>query len=311
MAEFLTEAESFISAALRMAIPLALVGFGEAYSEKSGILNIGLEGIMLCGAFFGFITAYLTQSIAAGIGAGILGGMLVSGIHAFISITCRANQTIAGLALNFLAMGLTSYLFLIAFGRSTELPESPVVQPIAIPLLSQIPFFGSIMFNQDIFVYFTFIAAVFTWFLFFRSEWGINLHAVGEHPRAADSAGLNVSRIRYLSALTNGFFGGLAGCYLTLSLLGFFIENITSGKGYIALVVVILGRRNPIGIFLAALLIGSAETLQFRIQLIGSDIPSQVFIMFPYVLTILVLLFSIGKSKDPSALGIPFIRDSR
>lgn len=309
--ELLTGVETFISAAMRMTIPLALAGLGEAYSEKSGILNIGLEGIMLCGAFFSFITAYLTQNLALGVIAGILGGMIISSIHAFMSIKCRADQTITGLALNFFAMGLTSFLFLIVFGKSTMLPECPVVGSISIPILSKIPFFGPILFQQDIFVYFTFFAVVLTWILFYRTEWGITLHAVGEHPRAADSAGLNVFRVRYFSSLVNGFFGGIAGSYLTLAQLGFFMENITSGKGYIALVVVILGRRNPVGILLAGLLIGSAEALQFRVQTLGSVIPSQVFIMFPYVITVLVLLFSIGKSRNPSALGVPFIRSKR
>jgi len=309
--EIFNSLESFLAATIRMAVPLILAGLGEAYSEKSGILNIGLEGIMLSGAFFGFITAYLTQNLVLGILAGVLGGMVISFIHAFMSIQCRADQTISGLALNFFAMGLTSYLFLIVFGKTTNLPECPVVHSIPIPLLSGIPIFGTIFFNQDPFVYFTILAVIATWVLFYRTEWGTILHAVGEHPRAADSAGLNISRVRYSSALVNGFFGGLAGSYLTLAMLGFFMENITSGKGYIALVVVILGRRNPIGILLAAILIGAAEALQFRVQTLGSDIPSQVFIMFPYVATVVVLLFSIGKSRNPAALGKPFIRSKR
>ena len=310
-AEILNSIETFAAAAIRMGTPLALAGLGEAYSEKSGILNIGLEGIMLSGAFFSFIAAYQTQSLFLGILAGILGGVFISMIHAFMSIQARADQTISGLALNFFAMGLTSYLFLIIFGKSTELPECPVVQAHAIPLLSRIPVLGPVLFNQDIFVYFTLIAVVLSWGIFYKTEWGTVLHAVGEHPRAADSAGISVAKVRYTSALTNGFFGGLAGAYLTLAMLGFFMENLTSGKGYIALVVVILGRRNPLGILLASLLIGSADALQFRVQTMGSAIPSQVFIMFPYLITVVVLLFSIGKSSNPSALGIPFLRSKR
>jgi simple sugar transport system permease protein len=309
--EMISGIETFAAAALRMGTPLALAGLGEAYSERSGILNIGLEGIMLSGAFFAFITAYLTQSLALGILAGIAGGIAISLIHAFMSIRLGADQTISGLALNFFSMGLTSYLFLILFGKSTELPECPVVGQLAVPVLWKIPFFGAVFFTQDIFVYFLFLAIVLSAFLFYRTEWGTILHAVGEHPRAADSAGLSVAKTRYLAALANGFFGGLAGAYMTLAMLGFFMENITSGKGYIALVVVILGRRNPIGVLLAALLIGAADALQFRVQTMGLGIPSQIFIMFPYVMTVLVLLFSIGKSGTPSALGIPFSRSKR
>ncbi len=309
--DILNTVETFAAAALRMGTPLALAGLGEAYSEKSGILNIGLEGIMLSGAFFAFIAAYTTQNLILGILAGVLGGVVICLIHAFMSVRLGADQTISGLALNFFSMGLTSYLFLIIFGKSTELPECPVVGSLALPLLSGIPLLGRVLFSQDPFVYFMFFAVAASWFLFYRTEWGTILHAVGEHPRAADSAGISVAKTRYLAALANGVFGGLAGSYLTLAMLGFFMENITSGKGYIALVAVILGRRNPAGVLLAALLIGAADALQFRVQTMGFGIPSQLFIMFPYVITVLVLLFSVGKSGSPSALGIPFSRSTR
>lgn len=309
--ELVNGIETFLSAALRMATPLALAGLGNAYSEKSGILNIGLEGIMLSGAFFSFIIAFYTQNIMLGILAGIAGGIFLSMIHAFMSIKLRADQTIIGLALNFFSMGLTSYLFLILFGKSTTLPECPVVGSLSVPLLSRIPVLGKVFFSQDIFVYFMFAAVFLSWFIFYKTEWGTILHGVGEHPKAADSAGLDVGKTRYIAALINGFFGGIAGSYMTLAMLGFFMENITSGKGYIALVVVILGRRNPLGILAASLLLGSADALQFRIQTMGSSIPSQVFIMFPYVVTVIVLLFSVKRSNTPSALGIPFLRTQR
>ena len=303
--------ETFAAATIRLAVPLALAGIGESYAERSGILNIGLEGIMLMGAFFSFLAAYMTQSIVIGIGAGVIAGMTMSLIHAVLSIECRANQTMTGLALNFIASGLTSYVFLIFFGRTTNLPECPMVSSIQIPLLSDIPIIGSILFEQDLFVYTTMILVAVTWILFYRTTWGMVMHAVGEHPKAAASAGISVRGVRYGAALSNGLFGGLAGAYLTLGLLGFFMENITSGKGYIALVVVILGRRNPLGVLAAALLIGSADALQFRVQTLGIGIPSQVFIMFPYVITVIVLLFSIGKTREPAALGQPFIRSRR
>ncbi len=309
--QFLPELTTFATASVRMATPLALAGLGEAYSEKSGLLNIGLEAIMLCGAFCGFIASAITGNPYLGIFAGILGGMAISVIHAFLSVTCRANQTIAGLALNFFASGITSYFFLIAFGKSTKLAECPVVPVLPLPLLSELPFFGPVLFSHNGFVYFMFLAIALSWVVFYRTEWGTDIHAAGENPRAADSAGLCVARIRYAAAAANGFFGGLAGAYLTLATLGFFIENVTSGKGYIALVVVILGRRHPVGVLLAALLLGAADALQFRVQTLGGNVPSQVFIMFPYIATVVVLLFSIGKSSDPSALGQPFDRSQR
>jgi simple sugar transport system permease protein len=218
-------------------------------------------------------------------------------VHAFLSIHCRADQTIAGLALNFLVLGLTNFLFLQSFGRTTVLPSINVVPPL--------------VFGLDIFGLLMVLTIGALMVLFYKTQWGISLHAVGEHPRAADTAGLSVDRIRYLACGVNGILGGLGGAYLTMAKLGFFIENITAGKGYIALVAVILGRRNPLGVFLAALVIGAAEALQFRLQTGGSALPSQVFTMFPYVATVAALLFSIGRSHDPGALGQPYEREKR
>jgi simple sugar transport system permease protein len=302
---------AFLTAAVRMAIPLTLAGLGETVSERSGIINIGVEAIMLCGAFFSFMAVFATGNLALGIAAGMAGGAAVSLIHGVLSLKCRADQTIAGLALNFLALGLTNFLFLQSFGRTTTLPSIIVVKPVPVPFLSRIPFIGPVLFELDIFGYLSLAAVILLCVLFYKTEWGVSLHAVGEHPRAADTAGLPVERIRFMASLANGALGGLGGAYLTMAKLGFFIENITAGKGYIALVVVILGRRNPLGVFLAALVIGAAEALQFRLQASGVDIPSQVFTMFPYIMTVLALLFSIGRSRDPAALGIPYDRDRR
>jgi general nucleoside transport system permease protein len=307
-APFFPEGATFASATLRLASPLALAGLGEAYSERSGLLNIGLEAIMLTGAFTGFIVANLSQNVALGIMAGAAGGLLISLIHAFLSVTCKADQTIAGLALNFFAAGITSYAFLIRFGKTTNLAKCPMASVLPIPGLSDIPFLGPILFRQNIFVYAVFVAVALSALAFYRMEWGTSLTAVGENPHAADNAGLGVAGIRYTAAAVNGCLGGLAGASITLGSLGFFMENVTSGRGYIALVVVILGRRSPLGVLLAALLLGAADALQFRVQTLGIGIPSQLFIMFPYVVTVLVLLFSFGKTSDPAALGQPFVR---
>lgn len=302
---------TLLTASIRMAVPLTLAGLGETFSERSGVLNIGLEGIMLSGAFFSFLAAFYTQNILAGVIGGCLGGLLISMIHAFMSSKCRVDQTITGIALNFFSLGLTSFFFLAVFGRSLTAPQCPVVSAIRIPILNKIPIFGEVLFNQDIFVYFTFIAVAVSYFILYKTVWGTNIKAIGEHPKAADTAGLNVSKTRYVTAAINGCLGGLGGAYLTLALLGFFMENITSGKGFIALVVVILGRRNPIGVLLAALMVGGAEAAQYRLQTMGMGLPSQVFIMLPYVVTVLVLLFTIGRNSDPAALGVPYKRSAR
>jgi len=299
---------AFLAAAVRMAIPLTLAGLGETVSERSGVINIGLEAMMLCGAYFGFTAVFATGSPALGILAGIAGGIAVSAIHGIVCLKCRANQTIAGLALNFLALGATNFLFLKSFGKTTVLPSIPTVKSISIPLLSRIPVIGPVFFQMDVFGYAAAAAVVLLCILFYKTEWGVSLLATGEHPRAADTAGLPVERIRFLACIVNGVLGGMGGAYLTVSRLGFFTENVTAGRGYIALVTVILGRRNPLGVFLAALALGSAEALQFRLQTAGMNIPSQVFTMFPYVITVAVLLFSIGRDNTPAALGIPYER---
>ncbi|MFA6784573.1 MAG: ABC transporter permease, partial [Sphaerochaeta sp.] len=186
-----------------------------------------------------------------------------------------------------------------------------IIKPLSIPVLSKIPVLGEALFNQDPFVYVLFGFVVVLQIVFYKTEWGVILHAVGENPRSADTVGIRVDRVRYFACFINGVLGGLGGTYLSLVKLGFFMENLTAGKGYIALVAVILGRRNPVGVLCAALVIGSAEALQIRLQTLGNAIPSQAFSMLPYVVTVLVLLFSIGKSNDPSALGVPYERDKR
>ncbi|AET69594.1 putative ABC-type transport system, permease component [Desulfosporosinus orientis DSM 765] len=301
----------YLVASVRMATPLILAGLGEAVSEKAGILNIGVEAIMLSGAFFSFIVAFFSGNLFLGLLTGIAGGILVSMIHGLLSIHCKANQTIAGLALNFMVMGLTSFLFLIVFGQTTTIPSCAMFNEVRIPLLSDIPIVGPALFNQNIFVYIALAGIVLTAVFFYKTEWGINLHAVGEHPQAANSAGLNVFAIRYFACLVNGILGGLGGASITLGQLGFFMENVTSGRGYIALVVVILGRRNPVGILAAAMVIGFSQALQYNLQTLGFPIPTQVFSMFPYAVAVIVLFLSIGKSIDPAALGIPFERNKR
>ncbi len=302
---------AFLAAMVRMATPIALAGLGETVSEKAGVSNIGVEAIMLSGAYFSFWAMFQTGNVFIGVLAGIAGGMAASLLHAVLSIACKADQTIAGLALNFLFLGLTSFLFLMQFGKTTTLPSIPVLSSVRIPLLADIPWIGESLFNQDLFVYGMYLCVILLMIVLYKTQWGVVLHAVGEAPRSADTAGIRVQKVRYLACLVNGILGGLGGAYLTLVKLGFFMENLTSGKGYIALVAVILGRRNPLGVLVAAMVIGSAEALQIRLQTLGSTIPSQAFTMLPYVVTVLALMLSFGKGHDPASLGLPYERDKR
>jgi simple sugar transport system permease protein len=302
---------SILAASIRMAVPLTFAGIGEAINEKSGVINIGLDSILLSGAFASFYVCNKTGNILLGVLAGIIVGTLISLIHGFLSIKGKANQTIIGLALNFFALGLTSFLFLVGFGTSTELPTCKIVSNISIPLLNRIPILGKILFTQNIFVYLLFVVLILSYVLLYKTSWGLSLVAVGEHPKAADTAGIDVNRTRYIACIINGILGGIAGSYLTLAQLGFFMENLTGGKGYMALVAVILGKRNPFGIFLAALVIGFADAIQIRFQTMGIPLPSEMFTMLPYIVAMLVLLFSIKNNGDPSALGTPYERNSR
>ena len=305
---------SFLSAAVRMAIPLAYAALGEMISQKSGTINIGLEANMLGGAFLGFAVTYWTGSLPLGFLAGMIAGVCFSLLHAFFSIYLRQNQNVIGTALNLFALGLTSYMFQVIVNRTAgNYPQISTLPTLPIPLLCKIPLIGDAFFNKDIIAYLLYaLIIVLVWFLN-QTAWGMSLVSVGENPKAADTVGLPVFRIKYLAAAFNGLMSGLGGAYLVLGQLGMFSENVTSGRGYIALSLVVFGRRNPVGVCLAALFMGAANALQFKMQALGVDMPIQVFTGLPYVLTVLVLAISAVKKTDadPAALGKPYIRTMR
>lgn len=305
---------SFLSAAVRMAIPLAYAALGEMISQKSGTINIGLEANMLGGAFLGFAVTYWTGSLPFGFLAGMIAGACFSLLHAFFSIYLRQNQNVIGTALNLFALGLTSYMFQVIVNRTAgNYPQISTLPTLPIPLLCKIPLIGDAFFNKDIIAYLLYaLIIVLVWFLN-QTAWGLSLVSVGENPKAADTVGLPVFRIKYLAAAFNGLMSGLGGAYLVLGQLGMFSENVTSGRGYIALSLVVFGRRNPVGVCLAALFMGAANALQFKMQALGVDMPIQIFTGLPYVLTVLVLAISAVKKTDadPAALGKPYIRTMR
>ncbi len=302
---------TFLTASVRMAIPLVFAGIGENLSEKSGILNIGVEAIMLSGAFSSFAVTYIWGNLWLGVLGGMIGGLLVSLIHAFFSVHLRKDQTITGIALNMLLLGLTSFMFKVLVGKNSSFPQIETFDKLEIPILSQIPIIGQAFFNQDIIVYIAYLLVILCTIYLYKTSWGLSIMAVGEHPRAADTVGIKIYMTRYVAAAVNGILGGLGGAYLTVVQLGVFMENVTAGRGYIALAVVIFGRRNPIGIFIAALIFGAADALQFRLQAIGIALPSQIMTMMPYVVTLLALLFSSKNSRDPQSLGKAYVGDSR
>lgn len=305
---------SFLSAAVRMAIPLAYAALGEMVSQKSGTINIGLEANMLGGAFLGFAVTYWTSSLLLGFLSGMIAGACFSLLHAFFSIYLRQNQNVIGTALNIFTLGLTSYMFQVIVNRTAgAYPQIATLPALPIPLLSRIPLIGDAFFNKDIVTYLLYILVIsLVWFLK-KTTWGLSLVSVGENPQAADTVGLPVFRIKYLAAAFNGLMSGLGGAYLVLGQLGMFSENVTSGRGYIALSLVVFGRRHPVGVCLAALFMGAANALQFKMQALGVEMPIQFFTGLPYVLTVLVLVISAVKKtdSDPAALGKPYIRTMR
>ena len=301
---------AFLAAAVRLAVPLMYGGIGEIIAEKSGILNIGMEGVMLSGAFFSFAGAWFSKSLMVGLLCGILGGLAVSLLHGLLSITLIQNQSVSGLAINMLMLGVTSFLYkLMSNGQSYQQLET--FQSIALPGLSSIPLIGPAFFNCDILTYILYIFLILTWLFYKKTNLGLSFAAVGEHPRAAESAGIHVNQYRWIVMIFNGVLGGIGGAYLVLVQLGVFTENMISGRGYIALATVILGRYTPFGMFGAALLFGAANALQIRLQTIGVSISPFLLAILPYALTLIAMLGAIGKSSEPEALRQPYVKGSR
>ena len=288
-----------------MATPILLAALGEIFSELSGILNIGVEGAMLTGSLAGFIGTYYTGSIFCGIIAGIIAGGFFGLLMAFLSVTLRANQIACGIILNLLALGFTGFLFRVIFGITVLPPTIKSLNPMPVPLLHKIPFLGPILFKQNILVYITFLLVIICSFIIFKTAWGLKIRAVGEYPRGADTMGINVYNVRYLCVITGGMLAGLGGTFLTMD-LGMFMDNITAGRGFIALAAVIFGRWKPVWVMAGALFFGLADAFQLRLQALGYHFPNELLVMLPYILTIFMLAGVVGKSHSPSALTIPY-----
>lgn len=299
--------ESILSAMLRMAAPLLLASMGGLFTARAGIINLAMEGIMLMGAFSGFAGALLTGSLFMGFLSAMAGGVFMALILGFLSINARANQTVAGVGINIAALGLTSYLYKVYFAGQ-GLSKAPTFGQIALPFLSDIPVVGKALFSQNILTYLAFILVPIVWYLLYRTPLGLSLRATGEHPKAVDTLGGNVTRLRYFSVVMLGSLAGLGGACLTLGLTGSFAENITAGKGYITLAALIFGRFTPLGSLGAALLFGFSEGLQLRLQTTGANIPHQFLTMLPYILTMIALTAFVKKSKAPAAMGQPYKR---
>ncbi|WP_053984536.1 ABC transporter permease [Niameybacter massiliensis] len=305
----LTFFTAFLTATVRMAIPLLYAGLGEVFLERTGILNIGMEGVMLGGAFFSFAGAYYSNNLFIGLLCGMLGGFMVSAIHGFLTIKLGQNQSVSGIALNIFMLGVTSFLYKLMASESYQ--QIPTLSTIKIPVLSEIPLIGNALFNQDLLTYVLYLLIIAAVIFYKRTAHGLAFTAIGENPRAADAAGIPVYKYQWIAIAVNGMLGGIGGATLVLVQLGKFSENMISGRGYIVLAAVILGRYTPIGMFGAALIFGGANALQIRLQAMGVALPSQALAMLPYVITLIALLLSARKKSEPESLGVPYIRGSR
>ena len=294
------------TAAIRSATPILFTAIGEIYSERSGVYNIGLEGLMLCGALAGFMASFYSQNAWIGVIIGALAGGVVSLMHAYACIFLFVDQIVSGLAINIFSLGLTSYIYKIFAGKGTLPPKIAGLTNVKIPILSQVPVFGEIFFSRDLLVYVVFLLVPLSWLIIFRTVPGLHLRATGENPDAVATAGLNVRLTRFVSVFVGGLFAGIGGAYMSLVQLNMFTENMIGGRGFIALAAVIFGKWNPLGAMAGTLVFGLADAAQLRLQVLGFRVPYEFFPMLPYVLTIVVLIKIVGKTNPPEALGISY-----
>jgi len=296
---------------IRMSIPILFASLGENIAERSGVLNLGVEGMMLIGAFSGFIGTYFTGNILFRFLMAVVGAGAMAALMAFLSVSIRTNQLAAGLAVWLLGVGLAALLYRLTFGVVTIAPRIQPLGVVDIPFLSQIPVAGPIFFNHDPMIYLALLMIPLTHIFLFKTNLGLKIRTVGENPKQADTLGVNVYRIRYLAVIIGGAFAGLGGAYLSLVITGSFSENITGGQGWIALAVVIFGRWRPYWIFVGALIFGMVNAFQLGMQATGSTIPFQFLLMLPYLLPIAILAATYKRSVAPAALGSPYTRGER
>jgi ABC-type uncharacterized transport system permease subunit len=300
--------EAFLVSTIAMATPILLAALGELLVEESGIINVGIEGAMLAGAFFALSGVYFTGSIAVGLTCGIAAAIAINAMLGVLLINLAVNQVVAGTALNIFAAGITGVFYRKFFGITGKAFIVSPLHSLALGPLARIPFFGAMLFDQSPLVYLAFLLVpVFAW-LIRRTRYGLRIRAAGERPEAADALGLGVYALRWQTLIVSGVLTGLAGAFLTLAYANTFVENISAGRGFVALAVVILGQRNSWGVAAASILFGAAMALQFGLQALGTAVPYQLFLALPYALTLIVLAFFGGQARDPSALGIPYIR---
>ena len=296
-----------ISSSLVRATPIALAALCGVISERSAVLNIGIEGIMLIAAQAAVVAASVTDSLFLGLITALLAGGLIAALHAFLVIRFKVDQVVSGVAINIFGVGLTSFISSRFLGDNTDvLNNSGIFPVIPIPVLSKIPLIGPMFFENNIIIYLTIILVVVMHIMLFYTPWGLRTRAVGEHPKAADTLGVNVYFVRYVNVILGGVIAGLGGAYFTIGSVGRFDEVLTAGKGFIGLAAVIFGKWTPIGAFTSSLIFGFADSLQVKLQILRVPIPSEFLLMAPYIVTMIILTGVVGRAIPPAADGQPY-----
>ncbi len=290
---------------IRLATPYLYAALGETFAQRSGVLNLGVDGIMLMGAFTAFYLALNTGNLWLGLGAAAIVGALMGLLMAVISITLKAEQGISGIGLYLFGLGLSSLLFRTMVGTVKTIVG---FQPVKLPLLGDLPIVGEIFFQHSVLVYGAFLLVPVAWFIIEKTNWGLKIRAVGQYPAAADSLGVNVTAVRYACTIAGGVLAGIAGASLSIALTNLFQENLTSGQGFIAVALVYFGGWKPQGVLGGALLFSFVNAFQLWVQVLGVNIPPGVAVMLPYLLTIAALAVAVNRTRQPAALAKPFER---
>lgn len=301
---------SLLTGAVALSIPMIFGSMGGLLCERSGIVNIAIEGQLLFGAFSAVLVGSLTGSPWAGLLAAMAGGVLVSAVLALFSIKYLVDQVIVGVVVNVLVSGLTGFLFArVLQPNAPTLNSAPKLPSFEIPVLSQIPVIGPVLFDQNVLVYLMYFVVGLIWFALNKTKWGLRTRAVGEHPKAADTLGVNVNRLRLMNVLLAGAVAGMGGAFFTLVSVSAFNSDMTAGQGYIALAALIFGRWTPVGALSAALLFGFSLNLQFVLSILGTQVPTELLAMLPYLVTIFAVAGLVGRSRGPAAVGTPYVKE--
>lgn len=294
-----------LTSGIRLATPYLYAAIGETFGQRSGVLNLGVDGIMLLGAYAGYYTVFTTGDLLLGLFAAMLVGGILGLAMAFISVTLQAEQGISGIGIYLFGLGMSDLLFQKTLGTVATVQG---FRPVPVPVLSAIPIIGDVFFNHNVLVYGAYLLVPVSWFVLNKTTLGLKIRAVGENPAAADSLGVSVAGVRYLTVTLGGVLSGIAGASLSIALLNVFQQNLTSGLGFIAVALVYFGGWRPVGVLLGSLLFSMVNALQVWVQVLGLPIPSDIAVMMPYVLTIVVLVLSVQRVRQPAALTRPYER---